>query len=500
MTLCQPGLTLAVASSGDVPKENGVRVATLTRPSLWSSGALPQLLLRRFGMAASSLAASLLLLAQSPAIAEQTIVRFPASPNPGIFAAQKTLVEAWTIIEDAYVDGRFGGNDWEGELSNALVSAYTADSSETAYRQIGAMLEKLGDPFTRIVPPSEYADFRVSSDGEVQGVGLLIAADPSSGKLVVLAPIQGGPADRAGMKPGDEVLSIDGTTTEGWDGDRAAKSLRGTSGSSVTVRFARRSEQVPGVAGRPEIPPRLEFKQVKLQREKLELSPVYSTAMEHGGHKLGYIRLVNFSQHAANDMEKAVTQLERGGAEGFILDLRNNPGGLVRAGLDIARLWLDGNAAIFNVQGREDNGHMAIMQRVILDAGNAVSERPLAVLVNGGSASASEILAGALHDNGRAMLIGDKTFGKGKIQSVFELEDGSALFVTVAKYRTPNMMDIDKVGIQPDTACTMGDPGHQAAAGVPVDRKTASSVLSQLQEDTCVLTAETLLESQLIHS
>ena len=300
-----------------------------------------------------------------------------------------------------------------------------------------------------------------------------------------------------------QVLSIDGATTEGWDGDRAAKSLRGTSGSSVMVKFARRSEQMPGVAGRPEQPPKTELKQagpsseiqhtlpslehlycpfagsarrsgtwscslywnetaqafcpavlclcsllrapvykmcwqscnyavcsqaylalgcaqVNLKREKLELSPVYSTAVDHDGHKLGYIRLVNFGQHAALDMQHAVQKLQAcsllgesavhlswtcsinpackssmsladmhwtsmtsearcascevavakdasigmqgNGAEGFILDLRNNPGGLVRSGLDIARLWMDGDAAIFNVQGREDNGHIAIMQ------------------------------------------------------------------------------------------------------------------------------------------
>ncbi|CAL5229708.1 g13081 [Coccomyxa viridis] len=469
-------------------------------PTLWNTGLWARHILQRSGATLASFTASLLFLTSGPAIAEQTIVRFPASPDPKVFAAQQTLVEAWSIIEDAYVDAQFGGHQWEDELSNALVATYAAEDGDGAYKQIGNMLSKLGDPFTRIVPASEYANFRVSSDGEVQGVGLLIAADPTSGKLVVLAPIQGGPADRAGIQPGDEVLQIDGNTTEGWDGDRAAKLLRGTSGSSVMVKFARRSEQVPGVAGRPELPPKIELKQVNLKREKLELSPVYSTAVDHDGHKLGYIRLVNFGQHAALDMQHAVQKLQGTGAEGFILDLRNNPGGLVRSGLDIARLWMDGEAAIFNVQGREDNGHIAIMQRVILEQGLAATDLPLAVLVNGGSASASEILAGALHDNGRATLIGEKTFGKGKIQSVFELADGSALFVTVAKYRTPNMEDIDQVGIQPDTACSLGDAGRQAAAGVPLNRKTAESVLSQLQEDSCVLTAEALLESQLAHT
>ncbi|KAK9811756.1 hypothetical protein WJX72_009554 [[Myrmecia] bisecta] len=401
---------------------------------------------QKVGQAAMAVGISLVLLqGQLPAGAEEAqIYRFPASTDPAIFAAQRTLVEAWTIVSDSFVDSGYGGRNWDEELSHGLMSAYTAKDGNAAYNQISNMLDKLGDPYTRIVPPSEYRDFRVSSDGEVQGVGLLIAADPQSGKLVVLAPISGGPADRAGMRPGDEVVTIDGRSTDGWDGDQAAQFLRGRQGSSVTVRFARRTTQVPGVAGRPEQPPRWELKQVQLQREKLELSPVYSTAMNHGGHKLGYIRLVNFSQKAAHDMQRAISDLEAAGAEGFILDLRNNPGGLVRSGMEIARLWLDGEPVIFNVEGRDRTGVVPVMQRVMLEEGNALTHDPLVVLVNHHSASASEILAGALHDNHRASLIGDTTYGKGKIQSVFELEDGSALFVTVAKYKTPNLTDIDK--------------------------------------------------------
>eukprot|EP00884_Botryococcus_braunii_P016131 jgi/Botrbrau1/3200/Bobra.37_2s0030.1 len=424
-------------------------------------------------------------------------IRFPAAEDPAVFAAQKTLVEAWTIVEEAYVDGDFGGNNWERELASSLMSAYKSPNGEAAYSIVMHMVEKLGDPFTRLVPAQEYADFRVSSDGEVQGVGLLIASDPNSGRLVVLAPIIGGPADRAGMLPGDEVLSIDGAPTDGWDGDRAAKVLRGKSGSSVSVKFARRSEQIPGVAGRPEPPPMVEYKQVNLKREKLNVNPVFSTAMlDDEGNKLGYIRLVNFSQKAAQEVERSMRRFEAEGVDGFILDLRNNPGGLVKAGLDVARLWLDGSPTIFNVQGREEGGSAETMQRVVLDEGKAVDgHTPLAVLVNSGSASASEILAGALHDNHRATVIGSQTFGKGKIQSVFELEDGSALFVTVAKYKTPDLHDIDKVGIQPDSSCST--PGQEVVSSPP---QRLSLLASDLDQDSCLVAAKAILKNQMLGS
>ncbi|KAL3159613.1 hypothetical protein ABBQ38_010023 [Trebouxia sp. C0009 RCD-2024] len=452
---------------------------------------------RKIGQHAVAVGLSAAMLASCLSAGASEVMRFPASANPAVFAAQQTLVEAWTIVGEVFVDARFAGHNWDQELTESLTAAYSAESGENAYREIAHMLSKLGDPFTRVVPPREYADFRVSSDGEVQGVGLLIAQEPSSGRLVVLAPIRGGPADKAGVLPGDEVVSIDGQATIGWNGDQAAQLLRGRSGSSVIVRLARRTLAVPGVPARPEPPlPRTEYRQVQLQREKLELNPVFSTAMQHGDHMTGYIRLVNFSQKAAPEMRHAIADLQERGCDSFILDLRNNPGGLVRAGLDIARLWLPGEAAILTVEGRDVAGSSAVLQRVVLEAGSAMTNAPLAVLVNGGSASASEILAGALHDNHRATLIGDQTFGKGKIQSVFELEDGSALFVTVAKYRTPNLTDIDHQGLHPDQSCApLGISSIPGA--VPITDDALAGLGSVLALDSCVLTAEGFLDQQM---
>ena len=263
------------------------------------------------------------------------------------------------------MDSTFNHVDWEQELSNDLTSIAKAPSKNDAAKQIVSMMTKLGDPFSRWVPPKDYQQFRVSSDGELKGgVGLLIAQDPASGRLVVLAPIKGSPADRAGIKPGDEVLAVDGASTAGMDGEAAAAVLRGEQGSSVMVEVARRQddgaasssssslkstppppaivndaflmEPIPGVPGRPVSGSEtdgavmgsatMELKRFRLQRETVELSPVFGTALHYDDHNFGYVRLVNFSQHAAVDMAKTIAQLKKDGAEAFILDLRNNPG------------------------------------------------------------------------------------------------------------------------------------------------------------------------------
>ncbi len=470
---------------------------------------------------------------------------FPIAENPELFSAQKTLVQAWSILTETYVDPTFNHLDWQRELSSKLTSIADAPSKDAASEQIASMVSDLGDPFTRWVSPKDYAEFRVGSDGELKGgVGLLIAQDPASGRLLVLAPIQGSPADRAGIKPGDEVLKVNGTSTEGMDSEKAAAVLRGEQGSSVMVEVARSIskskspavlpisssrparvqtssgtlEAIPGVPGTypsDNMDVKVERKQFRLRRERVELSPVFATAMHYDDHNFGYVRLVNFSQHAAADMEKAINQLKKDGAEAFILDLRNNPGGLVTASLDVASLWLNAasHPTIFSIQDRDVEDTDAVaqataaaqaaalpaarVQAVMLSGGQAATDLPLVVLVNRQSASASEILAGALRDNHRAEVIGDRTFGKGKIQSVFELGDGSAVFVTVAKYRTPAGTDIDKVGVIPDRACTSVFPGGpRNVPGIPIGPGADEQVIDALETDSCVLTAESILDAR----
>lgn len=487
----------------------------------------PTTWLHRLGQGLLTTAATATLLF-SPLADAQTLT-FPVSSNPELFEVQKTLVEAWTIVSEAYVDPSYNHVDWPAELSAELGAVVNAPSKEAASQRIVDMVAKLGDPFTRYVMPKDYADFRISSDGELKGgVGLLIAQDPDSGRLLVLAPIQGSPADRAGIKPGDEVLRVNGASVAGFDGETAAAVLRGEQGSSVMVEVARRKQgkggagagagasmspmsmdAIPGVAGRQpgaDVDVAVELKKFRLRRERVELSPVFATAMHFDDHNFGYVRLVNFSQKAAAEMEKAIAQLKKDGAEAFILDLRNNPGGLVRASLDVAGLWLDPstNPTVFSVEDRSGTDGTdgigtgeAEVQRVVLSGGHAATDLPLVVLVNRNSASASEILAGALRDNHRAEVIGDRTFGKGKIQSVFELADGSALFVTVAKYRTPAGTEIDQVGVIPDRACSALVPGGpESVPGIPVGPGADRLVIDELQTDACVLTAESVLDAR----
>ena len=434
--------------------------------------------------------------------ATQTVLRFPASSNPEVFEAQKALVQSWTIVRDSFVDS--SKNDfprkWENELTEALARTVSdGDNVEAAYGEIESMLETVGDPYTRFVNPKEFKDFRVKNDGELQGVGLLIASEPGSGRLVVLSPIDGSPAAKAGILPGDEIAFINAIPTRGvMDGDKASGYLRGRHGTSVTVKLARRSSQIPGVPGRPEyrgMAPSVKWRQVKLVRDDIILSPVYSEIItdkvpdgKDGGQKkerkTGYIKLTSFNQQAGSEMEKAIKDLKSEGADRFILDLRNNPGGLVNAGLDIAGMWLKPQSVVLHTVTQDGSGQTIRLG----ENANQLADDPLVVLVNENSASASEILAGALQDNRRAQLLGSQTFGKGKIQSVFELGQGGsggALFVTVAKYQTPSHRNIDSVGIAPDKMC-----GYdvQSASFAGTDVFTAD-----IQTDPCVVEAERVL-------
>lgn len=433
-----------------------------------------------------------------PASAEKALT-VPAAKTEELFSVQRTMVEAWTIIQDAFVDQTFNHTNWENELERHLIAVSRAQTRDQGINELKSLISDLHDPYTRWVSADEYRDFRVDTEGEIGGVGLLIANDPTTGRLLVLAPIAGSPAAKAGIHPGDELISINGSAIQGLDNEATAAQLRGSSGSSVDVEIARVTGAVPGeVGGKMTEESRLQRKKFRLKRERVQLSPIFATAVHTSDdHTYGYIRLVNFSQKASEEMRKAVTQLVKDGSEGFIVDLRNNPGGLVSSALDVASLWMDGEQrpTVFSIESKDSEP-----QSVKLFGTHALTDLPLTVLVNGQSASASEILAGALKDSNRGDVIGETTFGKGKIQSVFELSDGSALFVTVATYVTPNGTRIDREGIHPSFSCSLEAGTPRTSAGIPIAPGlvgTDSDIMEELENDACVKTAESDLSRRI---
>ncbi|MEM7713226.1 MAG: S41 family peptidase, partial [Cyanobacteria bacterium P01_A01_bin.68] len=236
------------------------------------------------------------------------------------------------------------------------------------------------------------------------------------------------PAEKAGIQPRDRIIKIEGKPTENLTLDQAAALMRGRIGSAVSLVIDR-----DGTAPQ----------EISIIRDRITLNPVIAKLQKDKENNIGYIRLTQFNANAPSELARAVSELEEKGADSYVLDLRNNPGGLLQAGIEVARLWLDSGIVVYTVNRQGIQGNFESF-------GPALTQDPLVVLVNQGTASASEILAGALQDNKRATLLGEKTFGKGLIQSLFELSDGSGLAVTIAKYETPNHRDINKLGITPD--------------------------------------------------
>jgi carboxyl-terminal processing protease len=375
-----------------------------------------------------------------------------SGPAFALSEEQNLVAEVWRIVNRAYLDETFNHQNWWFTRQRVLKQPLR-DRADT-YQAIQQMLGSLDDPYTRLLPPEQYRSLQTNTSGELTGVGLQITKDEKPGWLRVIAPIEGSPAAAAGIQPKDIVLEIDGADTTELTLDEAAARMRGQQGTTVILKL-RHSEGAD---------PQL----VSLTRQVITLNPVYADMRTTtGGTPVGYLRLTQFNGNAAENLAEAIRTLDKAGAQGYVLDLRNNPGGLLQAGIEIARMWLPKGTIVFTVS-----------RQGILDSfdayGPALTNAPLVVLVNEGTASASEILAGALKDNGRAKLVGSSTFGKGLIQSLFDLSDGSGLAVTVAKYETPDHHDINRLGIIPDqvvegrgltrdTIATSADPQYRTA-------------------------------------
>jgi carboxyl-terminal processing protease len=348
---------------------------------------------------------------------------------------KEVMDQAWQIVFRDYLDttGHYTEESWRKLRRDVLAKSY--GNPKDAYEAIRGMLATLDDPYTRFLDPREFKEMQIDTSGELSGVGIQLSLDKDTKELVVVSPIEGSPASRAGVQPRDVIVSIDGRSTKGMTTEDAVKLIRGKAGTSVKLVLRRKGQNLD----------------VPLTRELIELHAVtHQINVAPDGTKIGYIRLKQFNANASKDMRAALRDLEASGVQGYILDLRSNPGGLLMASIDIARQWLN-EGVIVSTKTRDG------IQKVDKATGRALTNKPLVVLVNEGSASASEILSGALQDNKRAVLVGQKTFGKGLVQSVRGLSDGSGMTVTIAKYLTPDNRDIHKHGIDPDVPAKMSE-------------------------------------------
>ncbi|KAL2530249.1 Carboxyl-terminal-proCES [Forsythia ovata] len=359
------------------------------------------------------------------------------TPSWALSEENLLFLEAWRTLDRAYIDKTFNGQSWFRYRENALRSE-PMNTREETYSAIRKMIATLDDPFTRFLEPAKFKSLRSGTQNTLTGVGLSIGYpaknDKSTSGLMVISAAPGGPAYRAGISSGDLILAIDDTSTQNMGIYDAADRLQGSEGSGVEL-IVRHGD---------------ETRHLSLIRERVLLNPVKSRickvpGMGEDAPLIGYIKLTSFNQNASGAVREAIETLRGNNVHAFVLDLRDNSGGLFPEGIEIAKIWLNKGVIVYICDSR------GVRDIYDTDGSNAVAaSEPLAVLVNKGTASASEILAGALKDNKRAVLFGEPTFGKGKIQSVFELSDGSGLAVTVARYETPGHTDIDKVGIFPD--------------------------------------------------
>ncbi len=354
---------------------------------------------------------------------------FPSAAGGSITDSPKEVIDqVWQIVYRDYLDssGSYTESRWRQLRSDLLKKSYA--DSDASYEAIRGMLSSLNDPYTRFLDPKEFKEMQIDTTGELMGVGIQLGLDKETKELVVISPIDGTPASRAGVQSKDVIVTIDGASTEGMSTSDAVKLIRGPEGSEVVLGLRRDGKVL----------------NVSLTRARIELNAVKSSLnTAQNGSKVGYIRLKTFNANASREMRDAIRELEEQKADGYVLDLRSNPGGLLEASVDIARQWLN-EGTIVSTRTREG------IRDVRRATGSALTDKPMVVLINEGSASASEILSGALQENDRAELVGMKTFGKGLVQAVRGLADGSGMTVTIAKYLTPRGTDIHQNGIKPD--------------------------------------------------
>lgn len=320
----------------------------------------------------------------------------------------------YASVEEVYDTLR---QDYDGQLDvNKLLEGLKAGLATAA-----------GDPYTEFLNPDDAQEFNSSLNGTFIGIGAELSKD-EDGNVVVVSPISGFPAEKAGLQPKDIIIEVDGKTTSGQSLSEVVNQIRGEENTTVKLKIVRdKSKELD----------------IEVPRQKITIPSVTSKIIDGN---IGYLKIARFSEDTVELAQKAANEFKQAGVKGVVLDVRSDPGGLLDASVKVSSLWLKPGSTVL------EEKRSGIVIKTYRSSGNPVLQSiPTVVLINEGSASASEIVAGALKDNGAASLLGEKTFGKGSVQQLEKFSDGSVLKVTIARWYTPKGINIDKEGIKPDS-------------------------------------------------
>ena len=324
-------------------------------------------------------------------------------------------------------------NEIYGIIGEDFVAQDSVDPEMLRQGAIDGALSALGDPHTTYIDPETYSLGIDIVTGQFEGIGARVEQDPVSGEIVIVAPFRDSPADKAGIRAGDVVVTVDGESTAGWTVGQAVRVIRGPQGTEVTLGVVHENG---------------DSEDITITRGVITVPTVFTHEVDDADGNLvndiAYVELQQMTEEAVGDLEDMLRDIEEKGYRGLVLDLRRNPGGGLSATVEIADLFLESGVILIQV---DKEGNETVEQA---DGGDEGEEIPLVLLVGRGSASGAEVLAAAVRDNGRAVLIGGTTFGKGSVNHLRELSDGGALYITIARWLTPNGEQIEAIGLAPD--------------------------------------------------
>jgi len=328
----------------------------------------------------------------------------------------------------------------EDILNEDFVNPDAVDTQTLLNGAIDGEIDALGDAHTVYISPEDFALGVDIISGTFQGIGAQVDQDPVTGEIVIVTPFRDSPAEKAGIRAGDVILAVDGESTKGWSVAEAVKRIRGEQGTPVTITIRDSKD---------------ETRDVTIERDTIVIPTVFTRAVVGADGvtvpDVAYIELQQFTEETVDDLSTELERVVEEGYRGVILDLRRNPGGALDATVDVADMFLDDGVVLTQVD-RDGN-----RTEYRAKSGGEAIDLKVAILVSKGSASGSEVLSGALRDHGRAKLIGEQTFGKGSVNHIRELSNGGALYVTIARWLTPNGEQIEGVGLVPDIPVTLSD-------------------------------------------